>query len=65
MIKEFYKQKGWIAVEKQHSKHNLKVELRVGPSKRFLCHTCAHKGHIHSVRTIYITDLPCIDLMVE
>jgi len=65
MIKQFYKQKSWIAVEKQYSKHNLKVELRVGPSKRFLCHTCAHKGNIHSVRTFYITNLSCIDLMEE
>ncbi len=65
MIKEFYRQKGRIAAEKQYSKHSLKVKLRADPSKRFLCHTCANRGHIHSVRTIYITDPPCIDLMVE
>lgn len=65
MVNRIYKCKGWIAAKTQYSKHDLKVKLQVDPSKKFLCHTCFKHGHIHSVRRVYITDLPCIDRVVE
>lgn len=34
-------------------------------SSRFSCHHCGRRGHIHSVRKIYVKDLSCIGVGVE
>lgn len=65
MIKKLYKHKGWIAAETQYLFQRVRVKLSVDSSKRFFCHRCGRRGYIHSVRTISITDLPCIGNDVE
>lgn len=65
MIKKLYKHKGWIAAKTQYLFQRVRVKLSVDSSKRFFCHRCGRRGHIHSLRTISITDLPCIGNDVE
>ena len=65
MIKKIYAVKGWTTATAQYLTNAIRVKMRVNSRKRFLCHHCGRRGVIHSKRTIYITDSPCINKIVN
>ena len=60
MLKEIYAVKGWTTATAQCLTNAIKVKMRVDSKKRFVYHHCGRRGTIHSKRTIYIIDSPCI-----
>lgn len=65
MINKLYKHKGWTAAKTEYCTEGIKVKIPVDFKKHFSCHRCGRRGHIHSVRKIYVTDLSCIGLNVR
>lgn len=64
MLKNLYATKGWTTAKTEYSSDAFMVKLSVNPRKRFSCHYCGRKGVIHSKRTIYIVDSPCVEKKV-
>lgn len=61
MIKEIYKQKGWIATSASILQNRIEVKLTFDGRYNFYCPTCGCNLKIHSYREINVRDLPILE----